>query len=41
MNKKENRISVRQAAEKAIIRDEQNRRKMCIRDRSYHVQTGI
>ena len=26
MNKKENRISVRQAAEKAVIRDEQNRR---------------
>ena len=26
MNKKENRIAVRQAAEKAVIRDEQNRR---------------
>ena len=26
MNKKENRIAVRQAAKKAVIRDEQNRR---------------
>ena len=26
MNKKQNHISVRQAAEKAVIRDEQNRR---------------
>lgn len=26
MSKKENRIAVRQAAEKAVIRDEQNRR---------------
>ena len=26
MNKKENRIAVRQAAENAVIRDEQNRR---------------
>ena len=26
MNKKENRIAVRQATEKAVIRDEQNRR---------------
>ena len=42
MNKKKNHISARQAAEKAVIRDEQNRRiryaatnpvQMCIRDR--------